>query len=55
MTMNAAPLEAVSIASIGENNMRCIFYLSFLMAIHLPSILEDLTPTRIISKQNKLD
>jgi hypothetical protein len=26
-----------------------------LMAIHLPSILQGLTPARIISKQNKLD
>jgi hypothetical protein len=29
MTMNAAPLEAVVIASIGENNTRCMIYLSF--------------------------
>lgn len=36
--MNAAPLEAVSMARIGVNNMRCIIYLSFLMAIRLPSI-----------------
>jgi len=40
MTMNAAPLEAVSMAmdSMGENNTICMIYLSFLSGVRVPSI-----------------
>jgi hypothetical protein len=53
--MNAAPLEAVSIASIGVNN-RCIFCLSIYDG-HPSAVTESmpqLNPPRRINKQNKL-
>jgi hypothetical protein len=56
MTMTAAPLEAVSMASIGDMIKRCMIYLSFFegnsFAVNFCGNVEVLTLTQISGKPN---